>query len=368
MKQFFLFATVCALLFTLVGCYETTDEGTMPVIPAVTSVPTSPTQAIREPTVSSKYPIVAISVPAVTESYAGSDGTLLFTHTYQTMHLTMPDPEVADSIILHYLTFLDDIHAETESIFENIDSKGGGFSQILLSPQRVDLGVLSLFGNYVTSSAGGHPSRTALSLNYDMLGGYPLTLASIMDPNTTATQFSDLVIDVLEKEASSLNLYEDYADIVRLKLSGDVSQFESFYFTSTGLCFYFDHYEIAPYASGIISVEIPFSKLTGVLHDAYFPPESETADGNIFQENFDIEKHSQYSLTTEAIITPDADMVLFSTDSLICNLKISATAPDTSQARYTVYAANRLQQDEAVVITATANEIENLQVIYGADG
>ena len=45
----------------------------------------------------------------------------------------------------------------------------------------------------------------------------------------------------------------------------------SWYFSDTGMHFYFSPYEIAPYVVGEVDIEIPYAELRGILKEEYFP-------------------------------------------------------------------------------------------------
>jgi hypothetical protein len=91
-----------------------------------------------------------------------------------------------------------------------------------------------------------------------------------MHPDASKEDFITIILEKLSQIAEESDLFQGYEDGVRSRLGGDENLYEDFYFTSTGLCFYFAPYEIAPYASGIITVEIPYSELTGLIYDGYF--------------------------------------------------------------------------------------------------
>ena len=228
----------------------------------------------------SETQLLAVSVPAATERFIHEDGTELFSYTSQHMQFVFPDAEVADKVILDFLNRVDASRTDADSIlssaqndYTDADTWFPYFYQIIYSPMRIDHGVLSLFGMQHSYSGGIHGSKSCLAANYDLLTGDVLTLGSIMHMNADKEDFIKIIIEKLNEIADEAYLYENFEEGVRSRLGGDENLYEDFYFSSTGLCFFFSPYEIAPYSSGVISVEIPYEKLGGIIHDAYFPAE-----------------------------------------------------------------------------------------------
>ena len=381
MKRIIATIFVFMLLLLQFGCASPQEAPTNTVTaPQVESAPpssvasepsvTAPTEPADTEFISSSRPVAAVSMPAFTEDYSAENGRSIFYHTYQTMYLTLDNEETADRIIIHYLGILDKIQEEAADIqqlavsdYDGSNDWSAYFCQLVLSPERIDPGVLSLHGTYITHSGGGHPYSNAVSLNYDLVSGDPLTLGSIMHKDASAKDFCDLVIEALTQYKDAYALYEDYADTVSQKFSAEESLFETFYFTNTGLNFYFDVYEIAPYAAGIIHVEIPYEKLAGIINDAYFPPELDAVNGSLLLAPFDGAIQENVSVT-EAVLDPDGTMRILTTDTAVQNLRIKAHTEGHNQIQYTVYATYSLQNNEAVVIAASDEQFSTLQIMY----
>ena len=158
--------------------------------------------------------LYAVSVPTMTVQTKDDDGTVVFEYTYQHMSLVHDKPDVADKIILDFLNRVDETTAPAEALAQSAKFAYKANSNnwipyryhLAYSPTRIDSKVLSLFGNNVAFSGGGHPERTCVSASYDMLTGDVLTLASIMTKDAKAEDFCNLVLEQLSaKEKDSFD-------------------------------------------------------------------------------------------------------------------------------------------------------------------
>lgn len=373
MKKLISTLLLLSMVLAFAGCGQTggtetsnatTDDTTETAVDATAqgSIAPDPTQA----------PMAAVSIPSVTETTNADDGTILFNYSYQHMALTLPDPEVVDNVIIDFLNRVDSTASIAESIGTSALADYSGTADwvpylcdVSYSPTRIDQGVLSLFGTIATYSGGMHPDQTCVSASYDLITGDVLTLASIMSPEATGDSFCQLVLD--ELAAHEDELYEGYASTVVQRFSGDASQDENWYFTQTGLCFYFSPYEIAPYASGIITVEIPYEKLTGLMYDGYFPAEQDTASGTISAQLFGSAELDSFTQIAELTLDAGGEKILLYTDSSVQNVRIDVGFWDDSRfySSYTAFATYTLTPGDAVMVETYIPDGEpNLRLTY----
>ena len=108
-------------------------------------------------------------------------------------------------------------------------------------------------------------------MTYDLSTGELIYLDEILDPASSA----DTLFQLLKKQLSAQedDLYYDYEDALRDRFTGELHSIRTWYFSRNGLCFHFAPYDIAPYSSGTIIAEIPYSELSGVLLEKYMPVE-----------------------------------------------------------------------------------------------
>ena len=361
MKRIILFALCCVLLLS--GCNQKEDPaGTIPpVVPD--ALPTEPTDLTTA--------LAAVSVPATTDTYTDEDGRELFSYTYQYMNLIFPDAQVADKITLEFLNRVDATTGESESILQQARMDAADNDQwipysyrVLYSPTRIDHGVLSLSGIQNSYSGGTHGNLSSVSVNYDMTTGDVLTFGSIMHPEADKEDFITLVLQQLEAVKEQYYLYDDFEIAVRARLDGDENLYEDFYFTQTGLCFYFSPYEIAPYASGIVTVELPYSQLTGLIYDGYFPAERELIQGEVKTASFMAADMTAFNNMAEVMLSEDADLHVLYTDGTVEDIRITLHADGTTIPDYTVFAALQLSAKDAVVLGLTDSQLGLLDITY----
>lgn len=135
---------------------------------------------------------------------------------------------------------------------------------------------------------------------------------------------------------------------------------DGWYFTTTGLCFFFSPYDIAPYSYGVVTAEIPYSSLAGLMNDAYFPPEEGAYTGTLeasqFTENAPSREYAELSLDREA------SRVILTTNQAVRDLKIQSGSYDgsTFTPTETVFAAGAMNASQAVSIQA---DLENAPLL-----
>ena len=315
----------------------------------------------------------AVSVPAVSENAYSEDGTVIFSYTRQSMMLTLPDPDVADKIIIDFLSRIDSHTDSAEAVLSAAKANyndSADWTPYLYnhtySPTRMDQGVLSLFGNSVAYSGASHPERLCMAANYDLVTGDVLTLGSIMSAQATTSDFCALVLEKLEKTKDSNQLYDGYESTVKQRFNKDESQDQDWYFSTNGLCFYFVPYDIAPYVSGVIVAEIPYSELTGLIYDGYFPAEREAITGSIKATTADKTDVSQFTQIAELTLNADGQQVFLYTDSIIWDVKLEYGAWDVSHSSfapvYTTFFSGTLSPGDAVMVQS--DEFTALRLSY----
>lgn len=312
--------------------------------------------------------LVAVSLPTQTQNEIHDDGTTLFQYTFQHMSLVLHKPQVADKIILDFLNRVDSTTAAAESTKEMAKNAYNGSQNwtpylyhITYSPTRIDHKVLSLFGNNVVFSGAGHPERTCVSASYDLLTGDVLTLASIMSKDATVQQFCDLTLAGLGEMAEGDYLYDNYKKIVQQRFQQDASQDEAWYFTQTGLCFYFAPYEIAPYSSGVITVEIPFEKLKNLIHADYLPSARTSPTGKITVTPFNNTNLNNLSHIAEIVMEEDGKMYMLQTDGNVQDVRIVLY---DKASNCNVFASYGLNAENGIMVQGTNETLKNMKVSY----
>ena len=376
-------AIILVLMLLMTGCHAPIEEipqttptvpKTEPVIPEVTVTEPEAT-AVPETVVYEQQTMYAVSMPLVTEKYTAEDGNTVLSHTYQDMQLTIPDPDVADNIIIDFLNRLDPVHSRAEDAAATAQQQYSSeidwtphYIDICYSPVRIDQVVLSLYGTDSFYIGEGRPVQLCCSSNYNLLTGEVLTLGSILSHVDAKEQLIDLVIQCADTVADEAQLYDDYADYITERFDVEESFDEAWYFSETGVCFYFSPYEIAPYNQGIVTIEVPYSQLTGVILDDFFPPETEAAKGSVHCQNFDDADLTGYTQIAEIVTDTDGDHYFLYADGAVTDLRIETGSwedgivfiPDC-----TIFAAASLTPGDGIMIQTVIPEgVPLLRISY----
>lgn len=318
----------------------------------------------------------AISLPVSQETTLSQDGAVLFVSTYQNVELVLPDPQVADAVVLDLLNRTDtadtakDILAQAEEDYTPSDAWQSYICRNMYTPTRLDGGVLSLFGQLTTFQGSAHAESVYGSVSYDLTTGEALALHNILLPHFDMDVLKDAIVDAIAKQEKEIFLYTGYAEVVDARFAEDTLDDENWYFSQTGLCFYFSPYEIAPYSTGVVVAEVPYSKLTGILEDAYFPEEIPATKGAMVQEAFDAASQEQYESFWEITLEKGSQKILLHPDNTLCNIRLEVGSNDGEFIpEYTLFAANALGTQDAIVITYdNAASLSKLRISYSASG
>lgn len=368
MKKQITIILALSIAIGLVGCAKT--QTTDPT-PTETITPTQAATTATTPTAPTgpAETMIAVDVGVTTKDTTAEDGTVLFQRTSQKMHLVLNNPEVADKITNDFLNRLDveqdaaTVEAAAKSAYNGNNNWIPYFYSLTYNPQRIDQKVLSFYGDKVKFDGTAHAEKSRKGVSYDLTTGDVLTLASIMTTEAKAEDFCQLVLDGLANRAEGDFLREGYPEDVKQRFNTDATQDEDWYFTTNGLCFYFDPYEIAPYASGIITVEIPYEKLNGLVHTDYLPVARATATGEVTISAFTSDLAENFNHTAELVMDPEGKMYLVHAEGTIQDIRISFT---DANGTYTVFAANSLSDGEAIMVQA--QDARNLELSYLSNG
>lgn len=369
-------ALLLCLMLVLTGCgTKNNTAGTIPE-PIPQTLPASNGDLTQElpstdPTDSAACELIAVSLPASTESFSLEDNTELFFYTAQHMQLIHPNEEIADKVILDFLNRVDAARTDAEATLAAAQNDYQAeidwypyFYQLLFSPTRIDPGVLSLYGTCNSYSGAMHGSVNCVSANYDLTTGDVLTLGSIMHMDASKEDFITIVNEKLSTLAQEYALFPDYEEGVQNRLGGDENLYEDFFFTDTGLCFFFSPYEIAPYTSGIITVEIPYAELTGLIYDGYFPAERERVVGSMHTGSFMETDMEQFTSMAEVTLVAGEDIFVVYPQGNVEDIRITIPGDDKNMPEYTVFAAYEMSEKNAVVISVPQEDAEAIRISY----
>lgn len=320
-----------ALLLCFAGCTNesgstntdetsasTTEAPTISTDPTIGTAPNS--TAVYESSMAS------VAMPLITEVQR-SENVVIAYYTHQDISLTLPDADVAQQITLDMLNRIDKSRPAAEKVLSSAASDYTGNQNwypysytITFSPMRLDENILSFFGTESSFDGSPRSIRNDLSVTYDLTTGEPLSLKKILHEENFADALCDLIVDSLSNKKDQL--FPDYEKLVRDKFSTNVTV-SNWYFSKNGLCFYFVPYEIAPYSAGTIVAEVPYSKLSGLMTDIYFPGEQLQTNGQVLVQKLDdfsiTENYEQFARVS---LVPDKDKLLITSDGSITDVRI----------------------------------------------
>lgn len=368
MKKQIGFILAISMAIALVGCTKAPANGPKPT---ETIAPTQTTATTPTAPSGPAETMIAVDVGVTTQDTTAENGTVLFQRTNQKMHLILNNAEVADKITKDFLNRLDieqdaaTVEAAAKAAYNGNANWMPYFYGFTYNPQRIDQKVLSFYGDKVKFTGAAHPERSRKGANYDLATGDVLTLASIMTTEATAEDFCKLVLDALAERAEGDFLREGYAEDVKRRFTADPTQDENWYFTTSGLCFYFDPYEIAPYASGVITAVIPYEKLSTLLQSDYLPAARVSATGKATISDFTPTLAENFTHTAELVLDPEGKMYLVHAEGTVQDIRITLSDGDES---YTIFAANSLSSGEAIMVQANEDAAKNLELSYLSNG
>ena len=366
-----------AVLLTGCGVQQESIEPVPPegeTIANVQEVAPSETETEPEPEeVMLPTELLAVSVPAVCDVFEADDGTEIFSYTSQHMQFIFPDASIAEKVILDFLNRVDSGRANAENLrnaalfdYQPEMSWTPYFYQTLYSPTRIDRGVLSLFGIQHSYSGGIHGNMNCIAANYDLTTGDVLTLGSIMHMDADKDAFIQIISNKLAEKQEEYQLYDDFQDGVLTRLNVDENLYEDFYFTPSGLCFFFSPYEIAPYSSGIITVEIPYSELPGLIYDGYFPEERQEIFGSMLSDSFSAMDMDQFNNMAELNLSNGGESIVVYPDGSVEDIRIDVCADGISRPKYTAFAAYQMSNQDAIVIHTSEDLMNSITISYSS--
>ncbi len=376
---------ILAMLAILAGCAPVQEpvptENQPPVMEtdAPAAEATEATEAETIPPIP-QLPMVAVSVPLSVDTVKTDSGDSVYRNTKQTMYLTARDPSVADGIILDFLNRVDSHTDAAEAVRKASESAtteeyawGGYFYDLIYNPTRVDHSVLSLYGEAAYFDGGLHSQRICTAANYNMVTGDVLTLGSILYHIDSKAALGDLVLEKLQAIAEEKYLLDGYEDVVRKRFQRDESFDEDWYFTTQGICFYFAPYEIAPFASGVISAEIPYAELSGIIADEFFPAEQDLSQGSILCVPMGKADMAQFTQIAELTLDAEGDMFFLYTDGTLRNITIETGLYNAEREEFlpkcTVFGTYTLTPGDSVMLKlAISQEMEDLRLTYESGG
>ena len=127
--------------------------------------------------------------------------------------------------------------------------------------------VISVSFGRSTYTGGAHPNHWTSTLNFDMKAGKVITLASLFKPGSNYLKvISDFCVkDIIKQQESDAD-----SDWIGRGAGPEEDNFKAWSITKEGLKFYFDPYQVGPYAAGDYEVTMPYSKIPAAIRSGSF--------------------------------------------------------------------------------------------------
>ena len=363
-RKFISFVLCAALAFSAAGCTAAptpTTVTTQPTTEETTAETTleSTTTSFIDPSVTYHAPMAAVSLPVVTQSSKASDGTTLFSYTYQNMTLFLQDAPVADAVILDFLNRMDDFHTSAKQLQSEAASAYTGQTDwesysfsLLYQPMRFDAMVLSLMGTESIFDGYDRNNSANLSITYDLLTGNALGIRDILVADYSAEKLVELIIDGLSQYEKDELLFPDYKELISDMFFTNRPA-ENWYLAQDGLYFYFSPYEVGPYSSGTLVSKIPYDALGGLLKDSYFPAESVVFSGTPVITVGSTTEAADIGHFAELVIEEGGKENLLYADGTILNVRIESgfwSSDGSFTPNATIFAATSISKGDGVMI------------------
>ena len=332
------------LCLLLSGCNKQSQQ-----LPAATQ-PHNPIVNESEPTATqettdanqdfyTQQPMYGISLPIVTEHNESGHGSF----TFQNIHLICQKQDVADKIILDYLN-RQDAHRKSYNFRQDTQYN------IIYQPMRLDSNIASLYGQSVLHEGKNHPIITCEAVNYSMLTGEVLTLGSILKNNLAYERLQDALLFAAETAMDEKQLFAEYPQIIAERFSENPSFDEDWFFTNSGISFFFEPYEIAPYVSGVVILEIPYDRLLNIIDDRYFPDEVDLSEGVLKVLPINNVNLEEYTQIAEVYVNGYSEGVFVFCDGLVRDIRIEILSDAEHENAGTIFAANTLSPADGMIL------------------
>ena len=376
MKKFLALIAAGCVALSFAGCASQHSAQSNASSPPLTDS-AKDTASITEPS-GTTVPMYAIILPATKETIAAEDGidlfSLSFPQTQVILHNEAAENKIIGDLQSRNASLLSNAHQIEDQArldYQKNEYWTEYFIDIAYTPTRLDQAVLSLFGNTSSYSGGAHPSLTTDSVTYDVQTGDVVCLDDILTPECSSDTLYQLILNSLESQAE--DLYYDYADALRDRFTGELHSIQDWYFSRTGLCFHFAPYDIAPYSSGTVIAELPYTILTGILNEKYFPTAPPLATGSMYAETYTENVGKRFTNIANIPLCVDGNEVLLYPDATVTDLRIEAGSRYSDSKQYiavsTVLAANTMNVGDAIRLTADLeNEDTVLRLVYHSEG
>ena len=133
---------------------------------------------------------------------------------------------------------------------------GASLPYVYISCVHITMNQNGIFSGYFENymySGGAHGNLIRTAFTFDSQTGKPRTLCSFMKQPNCLPCITQYIIQQIRNSGHESDYFSDYVTLVPQTLHA-----ENFYIKPQGVVVFFEHYDIAPYVSGIKEFVIPF--------------------------------------------------------------------------------------------------------------
>lgn len=130
-------------------------------------------------------------------------------------------------------------------------------------PRRADSAVVSLLASDVTYTGGAHGMTVLRGVNFNAADG---TRISLNDVCPDGEMLVSVILERLRQDYRPETFFDSMEATVANQVIGHKIAWT---LDARGITFYFNHYDIAPYASGILTTKILFDERPGLFNPQY---------------------------------------------------------------------------------------------------
>lgn len=334
---------------------------------------TAETEAASEADAAAQTDAQYFTILRASNSVLNDTGTTVLYEQYCTPSFTAADTAL-DGWVDGVLT---DIRKEFSASSSNLLSyasdyiKANGTSDFYSYSNYQELGiarhddrVVSLLSLSYLYSGGAHASSIQTAYNLDLQKQTVLTLEEVIYPDS-AEKLSNMVRSTVTEKFASLGegtLFDDYLDAIEVSMTyGSMTPY--WYLNHKGLVIFYNQYELGPYSSGIIKVELPYEELDGILLEEYYPA-TPGGTGDVV-----LTKKS----STDAIhitVESEGDTILIGVEGQVYQVQLSTIywLGETAILKEMIFSANTLTSGDVLEITGKLSEDGRSIAIEFMDG
>lgn len=167
-----------------------------------------------------------------------------------------------------YLHDLEPMYKEDKKDKDNDSSIGAWYSyykNIETHVQHYDKSLLVYRINLNEYTGGAHGIYSTTFLNFDLTKKRPIRLDELF-----IDEYKEALTDLIWNQLMAENRVTNHDELEDLGYgsTGDITPSENFYLSKNGITFYYNVYEITPYAMGPVKVTIPYSMMETLLTDS----------------------------------------------------------------------------------------------------